>query len=443
MNKTMNTFSNRRTMKLVNTSKWFLVFIVALFGAQACSDNEAISLWDPSVEQPISVNPEIISISPEGGYLAGVDAITVTGTGFSTNVEDNNIYFSGVEDRGVKGLIQSATSTQLVVRPPQLVGNDLEVVISTAGTERLSNIINYSLAAPQLPGYGTFNANADEPLNIAIGPNNTLFVALTTGGNPQGIIRVDLNSDDVDPTTYITPNNRFRWDDIGFAGGELYMALGLRAVFRGIEGGREGAHFIMPNPFNFVAFDVDNEGNMWLVGDNSHIVRHEPQTARTSISNINALPDNTKIYEFAADASAVFYFENKIYVAGNDGEAAKVWTLDLDANRDVTAINEFANLSVLLGDVNLATLQLNDMSMAADGTVYIATNRAEGIIEVSPDGSAAAGLYPGVIQPLINGIYWQDNSEYLFISRVAPDGVEYTNNVLRVNMQKAGAPDFK
>lgn len=430
-------------MKLVNTSKWFLVFIVALFGAQACSDNEAISLWDPSVEQPISVNPEIISISPEGGYLAGVDAITVTGTGFSTNVEDNNIYFSGVEDRGVKGLIQSATSTQLVVRPPQLVGNDLEVVISTAGTERLSNIINYSLAAPQLPGYGTFNANADEPLNIAIGPNNTLFVALTTGGNPQGIIRVDLNSDDVDPTTYITPNNRFRWDDIGFAGGELYMALGLRAVFRGIEGGREGAHFIMPNPFNFVAFDVDNEGNMWLVGDNSHIVRHEPQTDRTAISNINALPDNTKIYEFAADASAVFYFENKIYVAGNDGEAAKVWTLDLDANRDVTAINEFANLSVLLGDVNLATLQLNDMSMAADGTVYIATNRAEGIIEVSPDGSAAAGLYPGVIQPLINGIYWQDNSEYLFISRVAPDGVEYTNNVLRVNMQKAGAPDFK
>jgi len=28
----------------------------------------------------------------------------------------------------------------------------------------------------------------------------------------------------------------------------------------------------------------------------------------------------------------------------------------------------------------------------------------------------------------------QDNSEYLFISRVAPDGVEYTNNVLRINM---------
>lgn len=429
-------------MKVVQLSKWFLVLMLGVFGIQACSDNEATTIWDPSVEPPITEAPQIISIDPPGGYLAGVDAITVTGTGFSSTIENQTIYFSGESDRGVKGLILSASTTELVVRPPQLIGEDLEVVISRQGTERLSNIFNYSLAPPILPGYRTFNDKADEPLNIAIGPNNTLFVALTSGGNPQGIVKVDLNSVEQSATPYILPNNRFRWDDIGFAGGELYMALGLRAVFRGIEGGREGAHFIMPNPFNFVGFDVDNSGNMWLVGDNTHIVRHTPQEARVNISNVANLPDHTKIYEFAADASAVFYFENKLYVAGNDGEAAKIWTLDLDANRDVVAINEFANLSVLLGNVNLATLQLNDMTMSADGTVYIATNRAEGIIQVSADGSAASGLYPGVVLPTINALYWQNNTENLFISRIAPEGVTYTNNVLRVNMQKAGAPDF-
>jgi len=430
-------------MKVVHTTKWLLVLVVALFSAQACGNNEATSVWDSSVEQPVSANPEIISISPEGGYLAGVDAITVTGTGFSTTIENNNIYFSGVEDKGFKGQIQSATATELVVRPPQLVGNDLDVVISTTGTERLSNILKYSLAAPQLPGYATFNDKADEPLNIAFGPNNTLFVALTSGGNPQGIAKVDLNTETQAATPYILPNNRFKWDDIGFAGGELYMTLGLRAVFRGTENTREGAHFIMPAPFSFVGFDVDNEGNMWLVGDNTHIVRHEPQTARTNITNVNALPDNTKLYEFAANASAVFYFDNKLYVVGDDGTSAKIWTLDLDASRDVVAVNEFANLSVLLGNVNLATNVFTDMSMSADGMVYISTNRAEGIIEVQADGSSAAGLYPGVVLPIINGLYWQDNSEYLFISRVAPDLVEYTNNVLRVNMQKTGAPDYK
>ena len=430
-------------MKVVSITKWLLILVVALFSAQACSDNESTSVWDPSAEAPITVNPEIISINPPGGYLAGVDAITVTGSGFPTNVEDISIYFSGESDRGVKGLIQSATTTELVVRPPQLVGNDLDVVISTAGTERLSNIIKYSLAAPQLPGYATFNDKADEPLNIAFGPDNTLFVALISGGNPQGIAKVDLNTETQAAAPYILANNRFRFDDIGFAGGELYMALGIRAVFRGIEGAREAAHFIMPNPFNFVGFDMDNEGNMWLVGDNTHIVRHQPQSNRVNISSVSNLPDNTKIYDFAADASAVFYFENKVYVVGNDGDAAKIWTLDLDANRDVVAVNEFANLSVLLGNVNLATNQFTDMTMAADGMIYISTNRPEAIIEVQADGSAAAGLYPGVVLPTINALYWQDNSEYLFISRVAPDGVEYTNNVLRINMQKSGAPDYK
>lgn len=430
-------------MNIVAMNKWFLLLAVILLGAQACSDNDTTSVWDPSVEPPVTTAPEIISINPPNGYLAGVDAITVTGTGFSANADDLTIYFSSESDRGLKGLILSASATELVVRPPQLVGDNLDVVISRAGSERLSNVFNYSLAAPQLPGYATFNANADEPLNIAVGPNNTLFIALTSGGNPQGIVTVDLNSEAQAATPYILPNNRFRWDDIGFAGGELYMALGLRAVFRGLDGGREGAHFIMPNPFNFVGFDVDDSGNMWLVGDNTHIVRHVPQTARVNITNVASLPDNTKIYEFAADASAIFYFDDKLYVVGNDGEAAKIWALDLDTNRDVVAVNEFANLSVLLGDVNLATNQFTDMTMAADGTVYISTNRPEGIIEVQADGSAATGLYPGVVLPTINALYWQDNSNYLFISRVAPDGVEYTNNVLRVNMQKPGAPDYK
>lgn len=430
-------------MNIVAMNKWFLLLAVILLGAQACSDNDATTIWDPSAEPPVSVVPQITSINPPDGYLAGVDAITVSGTGFPTNVNDVTIYFSSEEDRGIKGLILSASATELVVRPPQLIGEDLDVVISVAGTERLSNTFKYSLAAPQLPGYKTFNDKADEPLNIAIGPDNTLFVALTTGGNAQGILKVDLNSEAQAATPYILANNRFRWDDIGFAGGELYMALGLRAVFRGTDGAREAAHFIMPNPFNFVGFDVDDSGNMWLVGDNTHIVRHVPQTARVNISNVASLPDNTKIYEFAADASAIFYFEDKLYVVGNDGEAAKIWALDLDANRDVVAVNEFANLSVLLGDVNLATNQFTDMTMAADGTVYISTNRPEGIIEVQADGTAATGLYPGVVLPTINSLYWQDNSNYLFISRVAPDGVEYTNNVLRVNMQKPGAPDYK
>jgi len=435
-------------MNVVSMTKWLVVLVVAFFSAQACSDNETTSVWDPSAEAPITVNPEIISISPPNGYLAGVDAITVTGTGFPTNVDDVNIYFSNDSDRGVKGLVQSATATELVVRPPQIVGTDLDVIISTTGTERLSNIIQYSLAAPLLRGYNAFNDNADEPLNITFDADNKLYVSYLSGGVPQGTIQIDINTEEQQIVQYVLPTNKFLWDDIGFVNGKLYLIQGgggntTRVLFLAEQGNREVPIFVMPTGFDFDSFDVDDSGHVWMVGNNTHIVRHEPQSARVTVSSLNNLPDNTKIYEFAADASAVFYFENKLYVVGNDGSAAKIWTLDLDANRDVVAVNEFANLSVLLGNVNIQLHSFTDMAMAADGTIYISTNRTEGIIEVKADGSAASGLYPGVILPRVNALYWQDDTEYLFISRIAPLGADYGNAILRVNMQKSGAPDYK
>ena len=58
-----------------------------------------------------------------------------------------------------------------------------------------------------------------------------------------------------------------------FLDNNMYICVGIRAVFLGNEGEKEGAHFIMPNPFTFMNFDMDNNGFMWLVGNNTHLVR--------------------------------------------------------------------------------------------------------------------------------------------------------------------------
>lgn len=437
----MNTIQSTSTLMKRGLSKVILLLLMISYTV-ACSDNEATSVWDPNVEPPREA-PQLTSITPEGGFLAGIDSITLNGTGFSSNPDEMTVYFSGTEERGLKGLIRSASPTQLVVRPPQLVEDNVEVKIALIGgngAENFSNTLQYNLLPATLPGYSAFNDKADTPLNLALDNDGNLFVALSSGGNPQGIIRVDNTSGEV--SEYVVANNRFRWDKLGFVNGRLYICVGLRAVFIGDEGQREAAHFIMPNGFEFVSFDTDDAGHMWIVGNNSHIVRHEPQAARAGVSNIGSLPPHTKIYPFTANSDAVFFFENKLYVVGNDGTSAKVWELELDANKDVVATNEFADLSVLLGDVNLSTDTFNDMSMASDGTIYIATNRSEGIIQVSPDGSSAGALYPGVVLPNVNSMYWGDN-EFLYISVVAPAEAEHTNNVLRVNMQKQGAPDYK
>jgi hypothetical protein len=147
------------------------------------------------------------------------------------------------------------------------------------------------------------------------------------------------------------------------------------------------------------------------------------------------------VYPLEADLGGITYYQNSLYVVGKDETAAKIWKVDLDANRDVTNVSEHANLSDLLGDVNLAAHNFTDMVMAEDGMIYIATNRSEGIIQVAADGSSASGLYPGVIFPRVTSMDW-GSDEFLYISVTAPDNAEYTNNVLRVNMQKLSAPDF-
>ena len=88
MNESKRYLIQKAMMRPIYILTYFLV--LGLFFA---CDEQATSLWDPD-EQAIGSAPTLTNITPEGGYLSGVDAITVNGTGFSTNLSDNKIYFS-------------------------------------------------------------------------------------------------------------------------------------------------------------------------------------------------------------------------------------------------------------------------------------------------------------------------------------------------------------
>lgn len=402
----------------------------------SCSDNQATSVWDPEL-QPSSAPPVISSISPEGGYLAGVDAITITGSGFSTIASENKVYFSNAEEFGVAGLVLSSTATQLEVRPPKITG-DVTLKAYREGAENFSNELTYSLASPLLDAYDSFNPKADNPISLGLDNDGNLFVALTSGGNARGIIKIDTEGTVSD---YVLANNRFRFDAIDFSpDNRLYICVGIRAVFQGTEGAREGAHFIMPAPFTFMNFDMDENGYMWLVGDNTHIVRHVPQVARVNITNINSLPDNTKIYPLDANLTGVFYYSNALYLLGSDEAGWKVWKADLDSNSDVSGASVFVDLNEKLGDVTTAH-RFTDIVMAADGMVYVSTNRAEGILEIAADGSTVEPLYEGVLYPVVTSMDWGDGV-HLYISTTATSDPLSQSSVVLVNMQKEGAPDY-
>ena len=420
-------------------SRNFIPLFALLAFFMAC-DEQATSIWNPS-EQATGTAPTLTSISPEGGYLSGVDAITVTGSGFSTNIADNRIYFSSSDESGVPGVILSATATQLEVRPPNIAGDTILVKALVSGAETFSNELTYKLSPPIVEVYPGFKPNSQTPVSLGLDNNGELYVAVTESGTPLGINKIDVSETGEAVTNYILANNRFRFDAIDFStDNRMYIALGIRAVFQGKEGEKEAAHFIMPNPFNFMNFDMDENGYMWLVGNNTHIVRHVPQVDRVNITNVNSLPDNTAIFPFEANLKGVSYYNNALYLLGRDDVGPKIWKADLNANSEVIAVSLFTDIGAALGDVTVDDT-FSDLVIAEDGMLYLATNRNESILEISADGSSVGALYAGVLYPSVTSLDW-DEGDFLYANTIQTTVDGSVNSVIKINMQKKSAPDY-
>jgi hypothetical protein len=220
----------------------------------------------------------------------------------------------------------------------------------------------------------------------------------------------------------------------------MYIALGIRAVFQGKEGEKEAAHFIMPNPFNFTNFDMDENGYMWLVGNNTHIVRHVPQVDRVNITNVNSLPDNTAIFPFEANLRGVSYYNNALYLLGRDDLGPKIWKADLNANSEVTNVSLYSDIGASLGNVTVEDT-FTDLIIAEDGMLYVATNRSESILEISADGSSVGALYEGVLYPSVTSLDW-DEGDFLYANTIQTTVDGSVNSVIKINMQKKSAPDY-
>ena len=435
----MNDSKRHLIQKAMMRPTYILTFFLVLGLFTAC-DEQATSIWNPE-EQASGAAPTLTNITPEGGYLSGVDAITVTGTGFSSNLADNKIYFSSSEDKGVAGVILSGSSTQLEVRPPNIAGDTILVKALVTGSENFSNTLIYKLSPPIVEVYPGFVPNSQTPVSLGLDNNGDLFVAITESGTPLGVNKVDVSVTGEEVSNFILANNRFRFDAIDFSSdNRMYICLGIRAVFQGTQGEKEGAHFIMPNPYTFMNFDMDENGFMWLVGNNTHIVRHVPQTERVNISNINSLPDNTVIFPFEADLRGVSYYNSALYLVGKDDAGPKIWKASLNGNSEVTSVDEFTDLGAALGDVGPDDT-FSDIVIAEDGMLYVATNRTESILEISADGSTVGALYEGVLYPSVTSLDW-DNGDFLYANTIQTTVEGSINSVIKINMQKKSAPDF-
>ena len=159
-----------------------------------------------------------------------------------------------------------------------------------------------------------------------------------------------------------------------------------------------------------------------------------------NISNINSLPDNTMIFSFEKDLTGVSYFNSALYLLGKDETGPKIWKASLNDDSEVISLDEFADIGSALGDID-PNDTFSDIAIAEDGMLYVATNRAESILEISADGSTIGALYPGVLYPSVTSLDW-DTGEFLYANTIETTVEGSVNSVIKINMQKKSAPDF-
>lgn len=380
----------------------FLVLSTLLF--TSCKDGN--SIFNPDYESP-NARPVVTSISPAGNYLAGVDSVIVTGTGFSSVLDEMTINFGGSA-----GVVKVASETELIVRPGTIAGESLPVFVSRRGAEFLSEEYSYTLRQPQgiYPG-----VTADfKPVSPAgVDSDNNIYVLADQSSSfrlfkisPDGTVEVDgvknLGEFKPDDTPYPAdstlsfPASSYTDIEVG-TNGQLFMTTGsVQAIFLKTFGDdkREGLWgFSSTNTLKIGDIVFDDNGFLWVVGKGSN------QIHRFNVSDKN----ETKI-PFPGELNAVAFYEpdNELYVGGLIDGTQKVWKFDIDGSGNIGAGELYFDYAANY-EGNVTSLIL-----ASNGELLIGNSGETGIVRVFPS-LVHEPFYPGMIKPGTFSITWRDD----------------------------------
>lgn len=198
-----------------------IILITTIIFINSCSDDPTVSLEEyPSGNLPA---PILSTINPSNQALAGVTIITITGSNFSSDSRNNRVYFNGEP-----GTILNSTTTELVVKVPNVVADTVHVKIAVVGAQNFSNIFQYKMV-PAWEVYYPLDKDAEKAYGIILDNNNNLLISLLG----KGVWKI-TPLPDTSKTLFIpVGNNAQKWDNFRYGpGGELYGVRSARGVWK-------------------------------------------------------------------------------------------------------------------------------------------------------------------------------------------------------------------
>lgn len=399
----------------------FLLLILIYIFQIGCAKETSPSLWDPNT--PSGSTPEITEIIPPIWALSGVTEITIKGNNFSDNMGENFVYFNEVPAEQL-----SASTTEIVVKAPLLVGDSIAIKIAVHGSELFSSVIVYRLEYTQLE-YGDINEFSDA-YGLACDLQDNIYVSLGS----SKIVKITPDQEQVDFVD-LTPGF-FKSMKIG-PGGSLYAARTKFIYKAPPEGGATIPRFTGRMPQSVTDFDFDANGNIFV-------------SARYGIYCVKSDASFIKSADYPSTTfSSIRVYNGYVYVSGeysgtdtNIPQKA-IWRNQItSADGDLGATELTFDWFAFAGEFASTVMAI---TFDEDGYLYAGLDDENAITVILPniDGNYLNGsteqLYPGVLTPP-SFIFCWGNSQYLFVNRkgINPE----SQRLLRITMGKNSAPYY-
>ncbi len=392
-----------------------VISIMSLAEFSGCKEDEPTSLYDPNYSS--RAQPVVDSISPSGGALAGIDIITVYGKNFSAVKTENTIYFD-IQ----KGIIQTASATQLSVKVPTLVKDSVAVKVSVAGADKFSAIKIYKLIGA-VSEFGAFKS-FEEAYGIACDQTGNLYVSMLASNSGIGIRKYTPAGD---TSKYAPKGSELFWSGIKVGpGGLLYTCRGLTAVFTVSQGVASSLYKVIPGSKGLSDLDFDKNLNIWTAGDD------------TAVYRINKTDKSIQPFSFVGNVRTIRVYNDFVYVGGKVDSIEAVWRAPINSSGDLGAFTKYFDLSAQPG-YGFNGPSVNAITFNTEGDMYVGTSSVDAVLLVKAGSLTMSPFYQGLFVPQSTVFAWGSGST-LYITR-RTDGTS-TNVIIKVNTQKISAPYY-
>ncbi len=349
----------------------------------SCTENEERgSLND--ITLPSTPQPTVSGISPAGTALAGVDTLTISGSNFSSDISKTIVYFESTP-----GTILQASTTQLVVLPPLVLGDSVRIRIATQESDQMSPTQYYQLRAAAVE-FGNLSPT-ETAGGVTTDASGNLYVGIAATGVDQGVFQytpAGVKTQHAPPTAGTANWNTLTYGKAGI----ILAARNIRAIYNYAAGGGSSAAVwkAFPTGTSIGDVDYDASGNVWGIGNNTSIF-----CVKTDMSHVS--------YAFNGNVRSVRVFNGFLYFSATANSESKIYRAQITGDAIGTPEVVF-DFTATFGTGRTAL----GLAIASDGTMFVGTEAPQGVVIIYPSGaySAPFGSYSSLFGTSVKHFAW-------------------------------------